>query len=53
VEDYRIAIRLVAGKRVELTRVVSHVFPLADLRGAYDAALAGTDGKIVLVADGT
>lgn len=53
VEDYRIAIRLVAGKRVDLTRVVSHVFPLADLRGAYDAALAGTDGKIVLVAEGT
>ena len=26
VEDYRIALRLVAGKRVDLTRVVSHVF---------------------------
>ena len=26
VEDYRIALRLVAGKRIDLTRVISHVF---------------------------
>jgi L-iditol 2-dehydrogenase len=51
VEDYRIALRLVAGKRIDLTRVISHVFPLADLQKAYDAALAGADGKVVLVAD--
>ncbi len=51
VEDYRIALRLVAGKRIDLTRVISHVFPLLDLRAAYDTALAGADGKVVLVAD--
>ena len=51
VEDYRIALKLVAGKRIDLTRVISHVFPLADLQAAYDAALAGADGKVVLVAD--
>jgi L-iditol 2-dehydrogenase len=51
VEDYRIALRLVAGKRIDLTRVISHVFPFSDLRAAYDTALAGADGKVVLVAD--
>jgi L-iditol 2-dehydrogenase len=51
VEDYRIALRLVAGKRIDLTRVISHVFPLTDLQQAYAAALAGADGKVVLVAD--
>ncbi len=51
VEDYHIALRLVAGKRVDLSRVVSHVFGLEDLRQAYDAALAGTGGKVVLLAE--
>ena len=51
VEDYRIALRLVAGKRVDLSRVISHVFGLDDLRQAYDAALAGTGGKVILVAE--
>jgi L-iditol 2-dehydrogenase len=52
VEDYRIALKLVAGKRVELERVISHVFRLDDLRQAYDTALSGAAGKVVLVADG-
>jgi L-iditol 2-dehydrogenase len=51
VDDYRIALRLVAGRRVDLTRVISHVFTLKDLRTAYDTALSGPDGKVVLVAD--
>lgn len=50
VEDYRIAMRLVAGKRIDLGRVVSDVFRLDELRQAYDAALAGSEGKIVLTA---
>ncbi len=50
VDDYRIALRLVAGKRVALSRVISNVFPLEDLRAAYDTALAGAEGKVVLVA---
>jgi L-iditol 2-dehydrogenase len=50
VEDYRIALRLVAGKRVDLGRVVSGVFRLDELRQAYDMALSGTEGKVVLVA---
>jgi L-iditol 2-dehydrogenase len=51
VEDYRIALRLVAGKRIDLTRVISHVFPLAELQRAYETALEGTGGKVVLVAE--
>jgi len=49
VEDYRIALKLVAGKRVDLLQMVSHVFPLDDLQSAYATALAGAAGKIVLV----
>jgi threonine dehydrogenase-like Zn-dependent dehydrogenase len=51
VEDYRIALRLVAGQRIDLSCVISDVFPLADLRAAYDKALGGAEGKVVLVAD--
>jgi threonine dehydrogenase-like Zn-dependent dehydrogenase len=50
IEDYRIALKLVAGRRVDLTRVISHVFPLTDLKHAYETALAGGEGKIVLLA---
>jgi len=41
VQDYRIALRLVAGKRVDLTRVISDTFALAELEQAYETALAG------------
>jgi L-iditol 2-dehydrogenase len=51
VEDYRIALRLVAGGRVDLGRVVSNVFPLGALDQAYDTALAGANGKVVLAGD--
>jgi L-iditol 2-dehydrogenase len=51
VEDYRIALRLVAAKRIELERIVSNVFRLDELQQAYDTALSGANGKIVLVAD--
>ena len=50
-EDYRIALRLVAGRRVDLSRVISNVYPLSDLQAAYDTALAGAEGKVVFVAD--
>ena len=51
VQDYRIALRLVAGKRVDLTRIISDTFPLAELKRAYDTALAGPAGKVVLTAE--
>jgi len=50
VEDYRIALKLVAGKRIDLGRVISNVFRLDELRRAYDTALAGAEGKVVLIA---
>ena len=49
VRDYRIAMKLVAGGRVDLKQVVSDVFPLRQLRQAYDRALSGAEGKVILV----
>jgi L-iditol 2-dehydrogenase len=51
VQDYRIALRLVAARRLDLTRIISDTFPLTDLKRAYDAALAGPAGKVVLTAE--
>jgi threonine dehydrogenase-like Zn-dependent dehydrogenase len=51
VEHYHIALKLVAARRIDLTRVISDMYPLAELQAAYDTALAGTEGKVVLVAD--
>ncbi|NQT12442.1 MAG: alcohol dehydrogenase catalytic domain-containing protein [Planctomycetes bacterium] len=51
VQDYRIALRLVAGGRVDLARIVSDAFALDDLDRAYETALAGAAGKVVLVAE--
>jgi threonine dehydrogenase-like Zn-dependent dehydrogenase len=49
--DYRIALRLIAGKRIDLTAVISHVFSLDELETAYQTAIAGPAGKVVLVAE--
>jgi L-iditol 2-dehydrogenase len=50
VEDYRVALKLVAGKRVDLKRIISNVYALDQLDEAYRTALARTTGKVVLVA---
>lgn len=50
IQDYRVALKLVAGGRVDLEQVVSDVFRLDQLQAAYDTALAGAPGKVVLVA---
>jgi L-iditol 2-dehydrogenase len=49
--DYHIALRLLAGKRVDLTAVISNVYRLSELEAGYETALAGAAGKIVLLAD--
>ncbi len=49
--DYRIALRLLAGKRVDLTAVISNVYSLGELEAAYRTAVAGAAGKIVLLAE--
>jgi len=51
VQDFRIALKLAVGKRVDLCRVVSDVFRLDELKEAYDKALSGAEGKIVLLAE--
>lgn len=50
VEDYRIALKLVAGKRVDLSRIISNVYALDQIEEAYQTALAQATGKVVLVA---
>ena len=49
--DYRTALRLVAGKRMDLTSIISNVYSLGELDTAYQTALAGPAGKVVLLAD--
>jgi L-iditol 2-dehydrogenase len=49
--DYRAALRLVASGRVDLSPVISQVLPLDGLQLAYDRALQGAEGKVVLVAE--
>jgi L-iditol 2-dehydrogenase len=51
-QDYRIALRLVGGKRIDLTAIISDVFSFDDLEAAYRTALHGASGKVVLVAEG-
>jgi L-iditol 2-dehydrogenase len=49
--DYRAALRLIASGRVNVRPVISHTFPLAQLREAYDTALGGQGLKIVLTSE--
>jgi threonine dehydrogenase-like Zn-dependent dehydrogenase len=51
VADFRVALKLVAGQRMELSRIVSDIFRLDNLQQAYDKALSGAAGKVVLVAE--
>jgi L-iditol 2-dehydrogenase len=50
VEDYRMALRLVAGGRVDLSSIISDVFSFDKLPEAYDTALSGANGKVLLSA---
>jgi L-iditol 2-dehydrogenase len=49
--DYREALELVRTGRVEVARLVSHVFPFRDMQKAYNTALAGEGMKVVMVAN--
>ena len=51
VADYRIAMKLVAARRVDLARVISDVFTLDQLEAAYRCASAASTGKVVLIAE--
>jgi L-iditol 2-dehydrogenase len=46
--DYRTALNLIAGKRIDVSRIISHVLPLARMQEAYEIALGGRGMKIVI-----
>lgn len=50
--DYRLALRLIAARRVDVSRVISHTFPFARMSEAYDVALAGSGMKVVITGEG-
>ncbi len=47
--DFRAAMRLLAGGRIPIDRVVSHRFAQHDMAAAFDGALGGEAMKVVLV----
>ena len=49
--DYRAALRLAASGRVDLARVIDQIFPLGELAQAYERALGGAEGKVVLATE--
>ncbi|MDA0578743.1 MAG: alcohol dehydrogenase catalytic domain-containing protein [Verrucomicrobia bacterium] len=50
-QDFRVALRVMQSGRFNLKPIVSHVFPLAEVRKAYDVALSGQGLKIVMAAE--
>jgi len=46
--DYRDALKLIGSKKIDVSRVVSHVCPLNEVAHAYDLAVSGKGMKIVL-----
>lgn len=51
-QDYQAALRLIAARRVDVTQVTSHVFPIREVDKAYAVALSGKGMKVLMVADG-
>ena len=49
--DYRAAMELAAAGCVDVGRIVSDVFSFDELGEAYDTALEGAEGKIIIVAE--
>jgi L-iditol 2-dehydrogenase len=47
--DFRAAMRLLAGGRIPIERVVSHRFDQREMAAAFDVALSGDAMKVVLV----
>jgi L-iditol 2-dehydrogenase len=48
--DYVASLKLIGSGRVDVRRVVSHVYPFADLAQAYETAACGTAFKVVIAA---
>lgn len=49
-QDYRMALKLVESRRVDVRQIVSHVFSLREIGQAYEVALSGAGMKIVMTA---
>ena len=49
--DYRTALSLIDSKRVDISKVVSHFFAVANMAEAFDVALSGECMKIVVRQD--
>jgi len=49
--DFRIAARLIASKRVDVARIISHVYPLSDMALAFQQAMRREAMKVVLQQD--
>ncbi len=49
--DYRAALALIDSGRVDVSQIVSHVFPFGQMQEAYDTAISGGGMKIVMAAD--
>jgi L-iditol 2-dehydrogenase len=49
-QDYRIALKLIEARRVDVRQVISHVFALSELGRAYEVALAGKGMKVLIAA---
>ena len=49
--DYLASLKLIGAGRVDVTRVVSHVYSFADLAKAYETAASGQALKVVIAAE--
>lgn len=49
--DYRDAVRLIESRKVNVSRIVSDVYPIREVGRAYDRALAGGGMKVLIAAE--
>lgn len=49
--DYRAALRLISSARINLSRLVSHICPIAEVGRAYELAMSGKGMKVVIGAE--
>lgn len=50
-QDYRTALKLIESGRLDVRRIVSHVFALEEVGRAYATAMSGTGLKVVMTAE--
>lgn len=49
--DFRLAMKLIAGKRVDVVKMVSHKFLIKDMAEAFDTSMNGETMKVVLISE--